>query len=144
MQNRGRVGGPGPCGNGETGDWGKAGRAEHQGGSEDLGLTGAHQGGAGVTGAHQGGAGVTGAHQGGAGVTGAHQGGAEDHQSQTEDHHGGTDRVEGTEDHGKNWDLGNTETHKTDRVRMAPRVKAGNTTSSSVISLMTTEQANSS
>ncbi len=116
-RSRGRDGGPGPRGSGVAGDQGRAGSqgrdegtGAHQGWADG---TGAHQGGADGTGAHQGGADGTGAHQGGADGTGAHQGGADDHQTGTdgvEDHLGGTD---GPEDHGRDWDLGNTETHKT-------------------------------
>ncbi len=59
-----------------------------------------------MTGAHQGGAGVTGAHQGGADGPGAHQGGAD-----------------GPGAHSRDWDLGNTETHETDRASMAENTK---------------------
>ncbi len=70
-RNRGRDGGPGPCGSGVTVDRGKVGRA----GSQD-GVDG--------TGAHQGGADGPGAHQGRADRTGAHQGGADAHQGRAD------------------------------------------------------------
>ncbi len=57
-RNRGREGGPGPCGE-----------------AVDCGMAGSQ-------GRHDG----TGAHQGGADGTGAHQGGADDPQTQAEDH----------------------------------------------------------
>ncbi len=123
-RSRGRDGGPGPRGSGVAGDQGRAGS---QGRDEG---TGAHQGWADGTGAHQGGADGTGAHQGGADGTEDLHGGADDHQTGTdgaEDHLGGTD---GPEDHGRDWDLGNTETHETNRAFLAPRAKAGNTKSS--------------
>ncbi len=69
---------------------------------------------------------MTGAHQGGAGVTGAHQGGGD----RAEDLHGGTD---GPEDHGRDWDLGNTETHETDRASMAENTKKSSINSGLII-----------
>ncbi len=86
-RNRGRDGGPGPCGSqgGEDGTGAHQGRADRseapQGGADGPG---AHQGGADGIGAPQGGADGTGDHQGGADGTGAPQGGADgtgDHQT---------------------------------------------------------------
>ncbi len=104
-------------------DRGRVGRAESQGGDDGPG---AHQGGADGTGAHQGGADGTGAHQGGADGTGAHQGGADGtgaHQGRADGtgaHQGGADGTgahqggaDGTLNQGRDWDLGNTETHET-------------------------------
>ncbi len=159
--NRGRDGGPGPCANGETGDWGRAGSQGRDDGTE------AHQGGVDGTGAHQGGADGAVAHQGGADGTGAHQGGAGNHQTGVEDHHGGAedhqtraedhrtwavDHQTEAEDHrreadwagnhGRVWDLGVTETDNagraetdnTGRAFMVSGAVAGNTESSSVVS----------
>ncbi len=56
-----------------------------------------------MSGAHQGGADETDAHQGGADETGAHQGGAETH--------------------GRDWDLEETETQKTERAHIISRIE---------------------
>ncbi len=73
-RNRGKDGGPGPCGSGVAVEQGKVVRAGSQGGADGPG---AHQGGADGPGAHQGGADGPGAHQGGADGPGAPQGGAD-------------------------------------------------------------------
>ncbi len=64
--------------------------------------------------------------QGGDDGTGAPQGGAD----RAEDLHGGTD---GPEDHGRDWDLGNTETHETDRASMAENTKKSSINSGLII-----------
>ncbi len=97
--------------------------------------TGAHQGRAGVQQCRadraediHGGADRAGTHQCGADRTGVHQ----CRGDRAEDLHNGAEdprtRAGGTIDHGRDWDLGNTETNKTDRAFMAPRDEAENTT----------------
>ncbi len=107
-RNRGRDGGPGPCGS--------------QGGEDG---TGTHQGRAGGTGAPQGGADGTGAPQGGADGTGAPQGGADG----TREHQTGVGPWTRQETMTKSEIWGKTETDNTERAETddTGRVETDNT-----------------
>ncbi len=107
-RNRGRDGGPGPCGS--------------QGGEDG---TGTHQGRAGGTGAPQGGADGPGAHQGGADGTGAPQGGADG----TREHQTGVGPWTRQETMTKSEIWGKTETDNTERAETddTGRVETDNT-----------------
>ncbi len=91
-QNRGRDGGPGPCGSEATGDRGKAGGTESQGTAGRAEC----QGGAVSQGGADGAGSLGGAedHHGRADGAKNHQGGAEDNQSRAKDHHGETGGAE--------------------------------------------------